>query len=239
MNSLSILRFGLLLAMAASSGLCVAGIQVGGTRIIFPASDREATIQVRNEGAEDIMIQSWIEAAPNQADRDVPFAITPSLARLSHKKQQALRIFYQGKGLPEDRESVFWLSVQEIPQVSESGNSLQVAFRQRLKLFYRPAKLQGSAEEAARNLKWSLVSRSGETKLLADNTSVFNVSLGEAVVLFAGKEYPVETQMVGPMQSLQMNVKGLSRDVNGSAEVRWDSINDYGALVRHQSNLQQ
>lgn len=238
MNSLSILRFGLLLVLSASSGLCVAGIQVGGTRIVFPASDREATIQVRNEGSDDIMIQSWIEATPEQAGREVPFAITPSLARLSHKKQQALRIFYQGKGLPEDRESVFWLSVQEIPQLSENDNNLQVAFRQRLKLFYRPAKLPGNPDEAAKSLKWSVVSTSGETKLLADNPSAFHVSLGEATLLFNGKEYPVETQMVAPMESVSMNVKGLSGKINESFEVRWDSINDYGALVKHQSPLQ-
>lgn len=238
MNALSVLRFGLLLALAACSGLCAAGIQVGGTRIVFPASDREATLQVRNEGTDDIMIQSWIEAAPNQADRDVPFAITPSLARLGYKKQQALRVFYQGKGLPEDRESVFWLSVQEIPQLSESDNSLQVAFRQRLKLFYRPAKLPGSPDEAAKSLTWSLVSFSGEMKLLADNASAFHVSLGEARVLINGKEYPVVTQMVGPMESVKMNVKGLSRNINGPVEVRWNSINDYGALVKHQASLQ-
>ena len=97
-------RTSLLLALCSLSGLCLAAIQVGGTRVVFPATDHEASIQVRNEGTEDIMIQSWIEAAPGQSESDLPFAITPSLARLGHKKQQMLRIFYQGKGLPEDRE---------------------------------------------------------------------------------------------------------------------------------------
>ncbi|MCS9557124.1 molecular chaperone, partial [Pseudomonas aeruginosa] len=98
-----------LLTLSMIAGTCLAGIQVGGTRIIFPASDHEASIQVSNLGAEDIMIQSWIEAEPGRAEADVPFAVTPSLARLGHRKQQTLRIFYQGKGLAQDRESVVWL----------------------------------------------------------------------------------------------------------------------------------
>lgn len=238
MNATLIFRFFLLMAMAACSGICVAGIQVGGTRIIFPSTDREASIQVRNEGVDDTMIQSWIEAAPNQAENDVPFAITPSLARLSHKKQQMLRIFYQGKGLPEDRESVFWLSIQEIPQLSDMDNSLQVAFRQRLKLFYRPAKLSGTPDDAANNLNWRLVSNAGESMLLATNPAAFYVSLGRATVLIAGREYSVETKMVGPMNSMEMRVKGLPQHFSGSAEVRWESVNDYGALVEHQAVVQ-
>eukprot|EP01133_Synstelium_polycarpum_P005897 gene5897-6825_t len=204
-------RFGLLVALGVFSGSSVAGIQVGGTRVIFPASDREATIQVRNEGAADVMIQSWIEAQANQDDSNIPFAITPSLARLSYKKQQALRIFYQGKGLPEDRESVFWLSVQEIPQMSEGDNNLQVAFRQRLKLFYRPAKLHGTSDEAAKNLKWSWAASNGDAILLVNNPAEYYVSLAEAKILIEGKTYPVETQMVGPKSAAKMRVKGLSR----------------------------
>ncbi|MNE11926.1 MULTISPECIES: molecular chaperone [unclassified Pseudomonas] len=239
MKSTLVLRWCLFMALAAPSSFSIAGVQVGGTRVIYPATDREATIQVRNEGAEDIMIQSWIEAASNQAESDVPFAITPSLARLSHKKQQALRIFYQGKGLPEDRESVFWLSVQEIPQLTGTDNNLQVAFRQRLKLFYRPAKLPGTPDEAAKNLSWKLVSNSGETMLLANNSSAFNVSLGVAKVIIGGREYLAEAEMVGPKSSAKMKIKNPPKNVRESTEVRWESVNDFGALVKYQSVIQR
>lgn len=235
MSTPSILRYCLLLVLVICPGIGVAGIQVGGTRIVFPSTDHEASIQVRNEGAEDIMIQSWIEAAPNEADKHVPFAITPSLARLSFKKQQMLRIFYQGKGLPEDHESVFWLNVQEIPQLLEADNNLQVAFRQRLKLFYRPAGLPGTPDEAANDLQWALSRTSGELMLSASNASGFHVSLGVVSVLAGGKKYAVEAQMVNPKSSAAMKVSGLPLHVKGELQVQWDSINDYGALVKHQT----
>ncbi|QXH98143.1 fimbria/pilus periplasmic chaperone [Pseudomonas monsensis] len=235
MNATLVLRCFLLAALFVCPGICVAGIQVSGTRIIFPASDREATIQVRNEGAEDTMIQSWIEAATGEAEANIPFAITPSLARLSYKKQQSLRIFYQGRGLPVDRESVYWLSIQEIPQLSDSENTLQVAFRQRLKVFYRPLKLPGSPDESAENLKWGWVSDSDQSKLSVSNSSAFYVSLASASIVVNGKEYAVDTEMVSPESHSEMNVKGVAGKPFGSAEVRWESVNDYGALVKHQA----
>ncbi|KSW23122.1 MULTISPECIES: molecular chaperone [unclassified Pseudomonas] len=231
-------RTSLLLALCSLSGLCLAGIQVGGTRVVFPATDHEASIQVRNEGTEDIMIQSWIEAAPGQSESDLPFAITPSLARLGHKKQQMLRIFYQGKGLPEDRESVVWLSVQEIPQVSKTENSLQVAFRQRLKIFYRPKGLPGAADEAANKLSWKVLETADGRVLQATNDSAFHVSFGQVKVIAGQKEYPVEAAMISPRSSEKIKIKDLPKTLRDTAEVHWESINDYGALIKHKAAIQ-
>ncbi|QJP95741.1 fimbrial biogenesis chaperone [Pseudomonas fluorescens] len=237
MNTGNFVRICLLLTLSMLSDASDAGIQVGGTRIIFPASSHEASLQVRNEGNDDIMIQSWIEAGPGQADHEIPFAITPSLARLGHRKQQTLRIFYQGKGLPEDRESVVWVSVQEIPQVSSSENSLQVAFRQRLKLFYRPNGLPGNAEEAAGALKWNILRTAGQAVLLATNDSAFHVSFAKMSVTIGEKEYPLEPAMIGPRGSQKMAIKGLPASLGGDARVVWESINDYGALIEHTASI--
>ncbi|MBB4864071.1 P pilus assembly chaperone PapD [Pseudomonas nitritireducens] len=235
MKASNLLCFSLLLGLSAFSSSSPAGIQVGGTRVVFPASSREASIQVRNEGSEDIMIQSWVEPAPEAKGSPVPFAITPSLARLGGKQQQMLRIFYQGKGLPEDQESVFWLSVQEIPQVAEDSNSLQIAFRQRLKLFYRPHHLPGTAEEAAKNLNWNFLNEAGQPLLLAANPSVFHVSLAKIKVVADNKEYFADARMLNPRGTAKFKLKGLPSSFRGTAQVHWQSINDYGGLVDHQA----
>lgn len=232
------LRVYLVLVFSTYTATGVAGIQIGGTRVIFPATQQEATLQVRNEGVNDIMIQSWIEAMPSQAESDVPFAITPSLARLGHRKEQTLRIFYQGVGLPQDRESVVWLSVQEIPQVSEFENSLQIAIRQRLKLFYRPKDLPGTADAAARNLTWRIEKTSGSPVLLASNDSAFHVSFAKVSIVVGQKEYGVEPSMVAPQGTERMAFTlPLPATFSGDAQVRWESINDYGGLVKHQASL--
>ncbi|MDF3865406.1 molecular chaperone [Pseudomonas denitrificans (nom. rej.)] len=237
MNAKPVIRSCQLLALFLFSSACLAGIQVGATRVIFPASDREASVLVRNEGSQDIMIQSWVEAEPGRSESDVPFAITPSLSRLGYKKQQILRIFYQGKGLPVNRESVFWLSVQEIPQVSTQDNNLQVAVRQRLKLFYRPAELVGKSEDAVKNLNWSLKKGVEGVTLQARNDSAFHVSFGKVKLLVNQKEYPVEVEMVAPGSVGVFKAKAPMESLSGDARLQWESINDYGALVKHDTAL--
>lgn len=238
MNVNFFLRIYMVLAFSTYTAICMAGIQIGATRVIFPATQQEATLQVRNEGVNDIMIQSWIEAMPSQAESDVPFAITPSLARLGHRKEQTLRIFYQGVGLPQDRESVVWLSVQEIPQVSKLENSLQIAIRQRLKLFYRPKDLPGTPDEAANNLTWTVQQTSGSpAALLASNDSAFHVSLGKVSVVVEQKEYVAEPSMVAPRGTQSMAFTKLPATFSGDAQVHWESINDYGGLIKHQALL--
>ncbi|PJI52023.1 molecular chaperone EcpD, partial [Methylobacterium radiotolerans] len=56
---------------------------------------------------------------------------------------------HTGEPMPQDKESVFWLNVLEIPPKDKANqNLLQMAFRSRIKLFYRPAGLKGKAEDA-------------------------------------------------------------------------------------------
>lgn len=58
-----------------------------------------------------------------------------------------------------DKESVFWLNVLEVPakkQAKPDENYLQMAFRSRIKVFYRPAGLAGNANDAAQAVTWSV-----------------------------------------------------------------------------------
>lgn len=220
------------------SGLSSAGISLGGTRVIFAAPNKEASIMVKNQADQDIMIQSWMEAGDKSSTQDVPFAITPSLSRLGGSKQQLLRIFYYGEGLPTDKESVFWLSVQEIPQKAASENTLQIAVRQRIKVFYRPLDLKGSAEEAPKNLKWRLLNQGGKTSLEVSNNSLFHVSFGTVLLHSGAKTYAVSAQMLGPGKTLKFDVKAGNGEVsNTNAKIEFDSINDYGGLASQTSTL--
>lgn len=232
-------RLALILALWVFSSVCSAGIQLGGTRIVYPAADREASILVKNQGSADIMIQSWIEADAQGQDADVPFAITPALARMGGNKQQMLRIFYHGKGLAEDRESVFWLNVQEIPQQAKEENSLQVAFRQRIKVFYRPAAVTATLEDSVTQLQWRLITRDGAVQLEVQNPSALNISLGTLTLSSGQQSYDVEEQMIAPKSTAYMKVKNLGAMLKGQAQLHWESINDYGALIKHETKLGQ
>ncbi|AOY90603.1 molecular chaperone [Cupriavidus sp. USMAA2-4] len=220
-------------SLGLASGASLAGITLDGTRVVLAAPSKEASVLVRNRAAADVMIQAWIDGADDKAD--VPFAITPTLGRLGAEKQQTLRILYYGQGLPTDRESVFWVNVQEIPQKPKDENTLQIALRQRIKLFYRPAGLPGEAAKAPAQLRWRLVPHDGKAQLEVSNPTAFHVSLAGVKLHSGGRDYEAAPEMVPPAGTRRFEVKGLPAGAaNADAKVRFDTINDYGAIQSHE-----
>ncbi|MDR2958896.1 MAG: molecular chaperone [Stenotrophomonas sp.] len=215
----------------------LAGVVVNGTRVIYPAQAREVTVQVDNVGDSPALVQAWIDSgdANQTADTsDAPFVLTPPIARVEPGRSQALRVIFSGAQLPTDRETVFWLNVLDVPPSPDNADSgdqnyLQVAFRSRLKLFYRPQGLKGVANDAPAALRWT---RTGD-RLRVENPSPFHVTLAEVHALTGSSEKAVEDKgaMVAPKQSLEFAAPA------GTDQVRFITINDYGGRVEHTIRL--
>ncbi|MCD5360944.1 molecular chaperone [Chromobacterium aquaticum] len=206
-----------------------AGIALNGTRLIFDGNDKEAPIIVSNQG-EDILVQSWLEPAEGQPE-ELPFAVTPPLARLPAKQQQLLRVLYAGAGAAEDQETVFWLNVQEIPQAASGDNVLQLAVRQRIKVFFRPKSLgSGAALQAPAGLRWSVRQQDGKPQLRVDNPSRYHVTLVD-LALKNGKEL-AKAYMVAPGGSGQWPLPATA------AQLRYGIINDFGGHMEYAVSLE-
>lgn len=201
-----------------------AGIVLNTTRVIYPATDKEVSLQVHNTGTGEILAQSWLEADSENPSLNSPlFAITPSLARMAGNAKQLIRIIYSGEGLPNDRESVLWLNVQEIPQ-SARENELQIAIRQRIKLFYRPQGLAEDPLKAAQSLQWQL--RDG--RLEVTNPGPYHVSMIKLGATHQGQVVLQEdSRMLAPKARLQLPLKPLTQ--RGPVDLAFISINDFGA----------
>jgi P pilus assembly chaperone PapD len=212
----------------------MAGISLSSTRLIFDGKHKEAGITVRNNGA-DVLIQSWVDTDSNETGT-VPFAVTPPLVRVSGDEQQILRVIYEGTGMPTDRESVVWLNVQEIPQSAKTANTLQLAVRQRIKVFFRPAGLKNNAYQAPTELNWRLVERAGKSLLLVTNPSLYHVSIADITVQSgATSEHPFDSMMIAPGEQKEFVLKQLHA-IN-SPRLLFSSINDYGARDRYVAQL--
>lgn len=202
-----------------------ASIQLSTTRLIFEGGAREASVTVRNKG-ETRLIQSWLDK--DKPEQPVPpFAVTPPLAKLEKEGQQLLRVHYAGQGLQQDRESMYWLAVQEIPQKAQGANVVQFAVQQRIKVFYRPSGLAGKASEAPRALTLTLANG----QLTLSNPTPFFINL--ASVEAGGKGLGGEA--IAPFGQLSLPASQLQ--ANGPLELT--IVNDYGAHQRWQGQLSQ
>lgn len=229
------------LVLAAAQFACSASasVIVGGTRVVFPADNRDVSVRVTNNGEIPALVQAWVDDGNTTAkpeDLDVPFSITPSIYRLDPTKTQIMRLIFLGAQLPKDRESVYWLNVLEIPPKPTGGsgeNYLQFAIKTRLKVFYRPTGLSGSAEAAPATLKWSIGEvRDGAVQIKVDNPSPFHVSFAEVIVQTAdGKSLEPVNGMVVPRGSLQLSLKAPAGIKPSPVRVNFKSVNDYGAFV--------
>ncbi|CNG41056.1 fimbrial biogenesis chaperone [Yersinia frederiksenii] len=205
-----------------------ASVVISGTRVIYPENQKEVTVKVTNMGSGPVVLQSWIDNGDVNARPEtlkVPFVLTPPINRVEPNKSQTLRISYTGTTLPKDRESVFWLNVLEIPAKADANskqNYLQMAYRSRIKLFFRPQGLIGNPNDAAKSLVWTKVSGG----LKATNSTPFHISLVTVGVNIGGKPSRIEGQMISPNDSMKFALP----DNSSVSTVDIEFINDYGAV---------
>ncbi|WP_333680238.1 fimbria/pilus periplasmic chaperone [Dyella sp.] len=234
-----------LLTMCFFIGAANASVLIAGTRVVFPAQDGEVTVRLTNDNAHPALVEAWIDNGDPKSTPDkvsVPFLITPPLFRMEAHKDQDLRIISTPASLPADRESLFWLNVLEIPpkpsgQESAGKNLLQFAIRSRLKLFYRPAHLPGSAQTAPGQMTWKAVADGHGYALEVHNPTPYHVTIVKLSLGAGGKSYDADIGMVDPLGSLCLKIKGLTTAPAAGTSIAYDIVNDYGATQSFKGNV--
>lgn len=215
-----------------ASTLChAAGIQIGRTRIIYDAAKKEVALPLQNNDRElPWLIQSWTDTGDGKTHG--PFIVTPPLFRLDPQKEQSLRITWNGKSLPVDKESLFYLNVRTVPATAadeEDKNVLRLIYKTRLKLFWRPVGLSGTPSDSCKNLRFV---RHGEQLTVINDGAFYSVFDSLAL----GAQKVEKADMVGPKSSVAIP---LPNGAQGTS-VTWRCITDYGnASEKHTSTLAQ
>jgi len=168
---------GLSLLLLSCSG--IAGVEIGGNRVIYDADAKQASISVSNPDERPYLIQSWVDKSPEAAVGDDTFITTPPLFRLEPHSQNSVRILHSGKSLPVDRESMMWLSIKSVPSTErDDANRLFITVKTVMKLFYRPRGLKGDPATAYEKLNFY---RRGE-QIYISNPTPYYISLYELVI---------------------------------------------------------
>lgn len=225
-----------MLAAGAVASQAQASVVIAGTRVIFPAQEREVTIKLTNEGGSPVLVKAWLDNGEmNEAPEKirVPFTLTPAMFRLDPDKGQSLRLIYTNEPLPKDKESLFWLNVLEVPPKPQTGgdvNTLQFALRTRIKVMFRPEGLAGTAAEAPAQVRWE-VSRAPDGKgyaLKGNNPTPYVVNLGKVSLNSGGKSFDAGVGFIKPGTSEWFPIPDLASMPVSGATVEYSSINDWG-----------
>jgi len=244
---LKILYSGLVLLFSAFSLNAMADVVINGTRIVFNAKDKESTVQLKNRGNNPYLLQIWMDDGnPNAKPGEitVPFLIAPPVVRIDPAKGQAVRIMATNPSLPQDRESLFWFNMLEIPpkaQDSTSGKThMQLAFRTRIKLFYRPDNLQPTPLQSYKELK--IYQQGNNIKVVNDSPYYITFSKVEirrttgSAVLAAVENFP--QRMVKPKSEIVFPLANKKSTQLSGASVFYSVINDYGGETTNEQKLQ-
>ncbi|ELX9910851.1 TPA: fimbria/pilus periplasmic chaperone, partial [Escherichia coli] len=119
-----------------------AAVSLDRTRAVFDGSEKSMTLDISNDNKQlPYLAQAWIENENQEKIITGPVIATPPVQRLEPGAKSMVRLSTTPdiSKLPQDRESLFYFNLREIPPRSEKANVLQIALQTKIKLFYRPA----------------------------------------------------------------------------------------------------
>ncbi|WP_207830673.1 fimbria/pilus periplasmic chaperone [Pseudomonas sp. 43(2021)] len=215
----------LLSTCAAQTSL--AAISLDRTRVIFTGSEKSVSLSISNQNTQlPYLAQAWIEN--EQAEKiTTPLVVVPPIQRLeaganSQVKIQGLPALGQ---LPQDRESLFYFNLREIPPRSNKPNTLQIALQTRVKLFYRPAAIAPRAGVNQAPWQEQLTLTRQNDRYQVNNPTPYYITLIDAAPnLKADGVTGFKPLMIAPKGQLDL---GVSSKVLGDKPVL-TYVNDYG-----------
>ncbi|MDM2996581.1 MULTISPECIES: fimbria/pilus periplasmic chaperone [unclassified Citrobacter] len=203
-----------------------AGIVIYGTRIIYPAEKKEVLVQLMNQGGRSSLVQSWIDDGDTSLPPEkiqVPFLLTPPVAKVASDSGQQLKIKAMPNMLPGNKESLFFLNVLDIPPnnpESAGKNVLKFAMQNRIKLFYRP---KGIAPVNKSTFQKLAIKRSGKTFTIRNDAANW-ITVSE--VKASNIKINNESIMVAPLSSQDVPLKNVN-----ASQYSLTIIDDYGNYI--------
>lgn len=196
------------------------GVIVGGTRVIYNEGGKDSSIDIENPDEIAYLIQSWVD--DENGEPQSIFSVTPPLFKLPRESTNTLRIFLTEDVLPNNRESLFWLNIKNIPSVKFQENSLQIAFRTQMKLIYRPISLKNvDFNKEQKKIIWS---KSGN-KIIVKNPTPYYINFQR--ISFNEKALK-NVSYIAPFSTVEFNTESSSKH----GTIKWELINDFGATTK-------
>lgn len=213
----------------------ISSVTITGTRIVFPGNSKDEVVRLNNkDNSTPALVQVWIDDGININDinnKDIPFVVTPPVSRIEPLKGQSIRLIYNGMSLPQDKESIYYFNALEIPSNSNdnSPQRLDIAFKTRIKLFYRPVGLMKSSSlQENDKLTFEVVSNAQKgTGVKIHNPTPYYFNFSEIKVTMNGKPVDLDSDMIAPGKTGEFY---SGKEQSGSiSEINYSILDDYGS----------
>ncbi len=205
----------------------LAAIALDRTRVVYNGNERSISLKISNENKSlPYLAQGWLEN-PQGIKVNSPLLVLPPVQRVEPGQKSAVKIqaLPAVKMLPQDRESLFYFNLREIPPRSEKPNVLQIALQTRIKLFYRPEAIIAKGDEASAPWQEQLtLSKKGERYQVHNPTPYYVTLVGAAANKDAQKGSNFKPLMIEPKASADLGVNAAAL----GAHPVLTYINDYG-----------
>lgn len=198
-----------------------AAVALDRTRVIFEGGQKSMSVNVRNDNTSlPYLAQSWVEDTVGHKIQS-PLMALPPLQRLEPGAKSLVKIQLAPgaeSALPQDKESLFYFNLREIPPKSKKANVLQLALQTRVKLFYRPAALVKKTSGGETPWQEQLtLTRQGDRYQVNNPTPYY-------VTLVAEEKVGMKPLMLAPKSSADLGVRAQALGSTPSLAY----INDWG-----------
>lgn len=202
-----------------------AAIALDRTRVVFDGGQKSVSLGVTNQNTQlPYLAQTWLEDELGNKIQS-PLTVLPPVQRIEPGKPSQVKVqsLPAARQLPQDRETLYYFNLREIPPKSDKPNTLQIALQTRIKLFYRPSGLTIDSSAAPPQEKLTLTVQAG--KYTVNNPTPYYITLVDAGSRKGGEGVKdFKPVMVAPKTSAPLNVG--TGEVGTSPVLTY--VNDYG-----------
>lgn len=219
-------------SIIGSDNLC-ASVVMSGTRIIYSSPLKAKTVQLSNRDDQPYIVQLQVARSDGQNitdDASAYFTLLPQIFRMEPGAGQSVRLIYSGETLPQDRETLFYLSFSQLPALKaqeKHTNQLIFAITNRIKIFFRPAGLSGTPDNIAEKLSFNLK----EGNIEVSNPGGYYVVVRHAALVIKGRPVTLaKAMMISPKSTAIWQPSARINTLKGAC-LRLTLVNDYGSDV--------
>ncbi|KLW85418.1 hypothetical protein SP99_04580 [Enterobacter sp. BIDMC92] len=224
MNKNRLFRYAVLLCVITAGGVTTANAAfiLSGTRFIYEEGKKNISIEVTNTSKDTYGGQVWIDnsATDNTGVFMVP---SPPFFKLDAGRKQVLRLMNVNSSLPNDRESLFYINVQEIPPKPKQvdGSIIAIAMNTRVKLLYRPKSIM----KERLNAESQVMPEYKNGHLWLKNPTPYYFAITSVKV--NGKTMTIPKQKLSSLTTLKPNDE-VDTGIVQAGNVTIGAINDWG-----------